>query len=229
MFLIEGEDKALLIDVGDRREGLKQYIKTLTNKPVEVVITHGHGDHAGCIHEFETIYAPHRDIDMLNEWFDFDVSKCNVIDTDKLKEIDLGEINLEVIQLPGHTPGSIALLYREKEFLFTSDSIGSGGLWMQLPNCLSLAEYMETIIKLENMLNGFSKLKIFVGHPSGLGSFFRIEYLRDLIRLTDAIINGSVVGTPTENPNDFFGGYEAALGEITGLLYKKNNIHKKSS
>lgn len=56
MYLIEGKEKALLIDAWDTREGLKEYINTLTNRPVDLLITHGHGDHAGCLHEFELVY-----------------------------------------------------------------------------------------------------------------------------------------------------------------------------
>ncbi|PPK66806.1 MBL fold metallo-hydrolase [Actinokineospora auranticolor] len=45
--------------------------------------------------------------------------------------IDVGEVTLEVIHLRGHTPGSIALLYRDPggvPHLFTGDSLFPGGV-----------------------------------------------------------------------------------------------------
>lgn len=186
-----------------------------------MAVTHGHGDHAGCIDEFETVYLPYKDIDMLNQWFEFNIDKNHVTDLNTLNEIDLGGVSLEVIQVPGHTPGSVALLFRDKEYLFTSDCIGSGVLWMQLPNSLSLTEYLEALLNLENELKSFDHLKIFVGHPVNFESYFETSYLKDLIRLTKSIIDGTIIGTPTENPDDFFGGYKASYGEVIGLLYKR--------
>ena len=44
--------------------------------------------------------------------------------------VEFGEISLEVIHLRGHTPGSIALLYRgaDRPHLFTGDSLFPGGV-----------------------------------------------------------------------------------------------------
>ena len=45
MYLVEGTEKAALIDTGYGVGNLKGYIKTLTEKPLIVLITHGHLDH----------------------------------------------------------------------------------------------------------------------------------------------------------------------------------------
>lgn len=49
---------------------------------------------------------------------------------------DLGGITLEVITLPGHTAGCIALLYKEQKILYTGDSINSF-LWLFMPEALT--------------------------------------------------------------------------------------------
>ena len=46
-FLVEGRDKALLIDTMTGLRGLPAFVATLTDLPVEVALTHGHMDHAG--------------------------------------------------------------------------------------------------------------------------------------------------------------------------------------
>lgn len=54
--LIVGEEKALLIDTGYGFGNLAEYIRTLTDKPLEVVLTHGHTDHCGGNYQFPTVY-----------------------------------------------------------------------------------------------------------------------------------------------------------------------------
>ncbi len=63
---------------------------------------------------------------------------------------DLGGITLEVIGLPGHTRGSIALLYRERKLLYVGDAINSY-LWLFSPEATKLSEYIETIGKVESI------------------------------------------------------------------------------
>ena len=46
MFLVIGEDKAVLIDCGIGLGNVYEYVRTLTDKPLSVIITHGHLDHA---------------------------------------------------------------------------------------------------------------------------------------------------------------------------------------
>lgn len=46
MYLVEGDEKAVLIDTGVGVGRLDEYVKTLTDKPITVLLTHGHIDHA---------------------------------------------------------------------------------------------------------------------------------------------------------------------------------------
>ena len=52
MYLVEGTKKALLIDTGTKITKLDSIIHLITQKPLMVVITHAHHDHAGNIHFF---------------------------------------------------------------------------------------------------------------------------------------------------------------------------------
>lgn len=61
MYLIEGSKAAVLIDTGCGFYSLKDCIHNLTNKPLKVLITHGHVDHAMGANEFEEIYLNHKD------------------------------------------------------------------------------------------------------------------------------------------------------------------------
>ena len=63
MYLIEGKDKALLFDTGMGKGDLPAFIRTLTNLPVDIAITHGNRDHFGQVDQFKesTVYMSEKD------------------------------------------------------------------------------------------------------------------------------------------------------------------------
>ena len=61
MYLVEGETKAALIDTGLGVGDLATYIKTLTSKPIVVILTHGHFDHIGGASFFSQAHLNEKD------------------------------------------------------------------------------------------------------------------------------------------------------------------------
>ena len=59
---------------------------------------------------------------------------------------DLGGITAEVVELPGHTPGSIGLLVKEKGIFFASDGINAN-VWLFLPESQKLSVYLQSLKK----------------------------------------------------------------------------------
>lgn len=76
---------------------------------------------------------------------------------------DLGGVTARVVELPGHTPGSIGLLVEEKGLLFVSDAINSN-VWLFLPESQKLSVYQQTLKKVETL--DFSYLV--TGHSTAL-------------------------------------------------------------
>ena len=60
--LILGKEKALLIDTGYGFGNLADYVHTLTDKPLEVVLTHGHTDHVGGCYQFPDVHMNRMDM-----------------------------------------------------------------------------------------------------------------------------------------------------------------------
>ena len=56
IWLVEGREKALLVDTGLGVGDLRGEVEALTDKPVIVANTHGHGDHSGGNYAFDRVY-----------------------------------------------------------------------------------------------------------------------------------------------------------------------------
>lgn len=59
MFLIKGRDRDLLVDAGMGIVSLRGFLAPFLDKPVTLLLTHGHVDHVGSAHEFADDLAMH--------------------------------------------------------------------------------------------------------------------------------------------------------------------------
>jgi len=80
------------------------------------------------------------------------------------EQFDLGGLTAEVIEIPGHTQGSIAVYFPEKKLVITSDG-ANPATWLFLPESADLSVYRNSLRKLETydfdrILTGHS-LKLF--------------------------------------------------------------------
>ena len=157
-FLILGNEKALLFDTGMGLDSMSAVVKELTNLPVTVINSHTHYDHIGSNHEFENILAMNTEYTLKwakNGW-KHDLVKHEVAKDafclDKLPKtdttnyhikpykiskfiedgyvIDLGNREIEVISVPGHTPDCIALLDKKSGYLWVGDTYYESTIWL---------------------------------------------------------------------------------------------------
>lgn len=155
-YLVVGKEKACVIDTMNGYNDLNAAVRKITDKPVTVVNTHGHPDHIFGNVYFQEAYIHPADLELAREFVqhpDFlKICRENGLTFPPFREIhpgdviDLGGRTLEVIALPGHTPGGILLLLREDRILFTGDSINHH-LWMQLDGCLPLKRFVKELDK----------------------------------------------------------------------------------
>ena len=54
-FLVEGEDRALLIDAGSGAGDLRGMVEQLVDVPVTLLLSHSHWDHIGAAHQFDDV------------------------------------------------------------------------------------------------------------------------------------------------------------------------------
>lgn len=149
-FLLVGEDKALMIDSGVNSPDAAQIAKTLTDKPVILLNTHGDGDHTSGTAGFDKIYMHEFD------YIDGDIAtRFPETELVKVKDgdvIDLGNRTLKLIHIPGHTRGSIAILDISKRVLYSGDSVSKAHIYMFGPKRepQSYAKSLDKLISIKD-------------------------------------------------------------------------------
>lgn len=150
-FLITGTEKALLVDTGFGTGNIKEIVDNMTDLPLMLVNTHTDRDHIGCNLLFEKAYMHPSEYDRYHQGGGAGLAVEPLWEGDR---IDLGGRSFEVILIPGHTPGSIALLDAENRVLFSGDSVQAGTIYMFGPG-RNIKAYIASMIKLDAISNRF--------------------------------------------------------------------------
>ena len=232
-YLIEGSDSALLIDNGIGAASVRDYIASLTKLPIIVVNTHGHPDHSGANYQFPLVYG-HPDDFAGTISYNTLAQRRNTIrnahndplfsdylvfkDTIGLKPtvlkpvregrvFDLGNRKLEVIEVPGHTPGSICLLDKQNKLLFAGDN-SNLLVWLFLNNSEPLEIYLQSLKKLNARNEEYNT--IFPGHGDPIDKTF----IEEQIGCVENILKGSC--SPTN--------YQSTVGNALLCTYKRSSV-----
>ena len=189
-FLIVGEKKGLLFDTGAAPCDMLGLIRSVTDKEILVVHSHGDGDHTANSCLFPVIYAHPAEFEVILRFRpELEGRLCPVVEGDSF---DLGGQSLEVIETPGHTPGSICLLDRENQLLFSGDTI-SFGVFL-FGDHRDIRTFRKTLDKLQT-LGGYDKV-----FPCHGACPITPEIIPTLKAVVDGALDGSIQGTKTEGP-----------------------------
>lgn len=206
-YLVVGEKKALVIDTMNGYADVHAVARSITDLPLMVVNTHGHCDHIFGNLYFEEAYLNPKDKQIAEEHIHFPEfekeTKARGLSMPPFKEIhggeqiDLGGLSLEVIALPGHTPGGILLLLKEDRVLFTGDAINRH-LWLQLDHSLPLKDCLKELGKVMYLKNEADV--ILHGHAV---DFEPVSLMEELYEGLQALCEGQ---TQKDSDYPYFGG-----------------------
>ena len=205
-FLVTGSEKALLVDTANGYEDLHEIVRTLTDLPVIVVNTHGHGDHIFGNVYFDEAWLHPADNALYDMFFGYakeqmeqhGLKPCPVKPLEIGQIFDLGGVQLEVVDLKGHTAGSIGLLDKTGRILYTGDGLNVH-IWMQLDHSLPIATLLETLRALQEKHGGDFDY-VAHGHARELRDK---EILDWMIQGCEDILAGR---TENDQPYPYFGG-----------------------
>ena len=150
-FLILGSNAALLLDTGFTDSDVLTAVRTVTDAPLQVLLTHGDLDHAGGLGNFEEAWLHEKDWNLVHA-----STRLH-----PLREGDTfccGDWKLQVIEIPGHTYGSVAFADFEKKVLFSGDSVQKGGPIYLFGSHRNLNLYIQSERKLEAMACRFETI-----------------------------------------------------------------------
>ncbi|MBQ8292285.1 MAG: MBL fold metallo-hydrolase [Bacilli bacterium] len=203
--LIIGKTKALLIDTAYGLGDLKSELEELTKLPLIVINSHGHMDHSGGNYQFNEVWIDERDYELCGKHNNEKKRNDNIETAQKLniltssfdipsylgkragnlkklnfETLDLGDLTIKIVDLKGHTQGSIGFLIEEDRLLVTSDAI-CPWVWLFLEESTSVKEYLETLkFALELPFDGF-----LLGH--GAGQIMPKDVINNYLKTTKEI------------------------------------------
>ena len=249
-FLVEGRDKALLIDTMTGLRGLPAFVATLTDLPVEVALTHGHMDHAGGVFEFGRCYIHPADIPMLDgrtlparvgyvrgQLPPGEAPEASAFVPDGPVEfvplkagdkLDLGGRVLEVLHVPGHTRGSLCYLDTASGDFFAGDACNNNTLLM-MDVSATIEEYLGALLALKERQGEIRRFYLFHGPSLQDKSCIddNIQCCRDILAGTDDRVPVDFSGRPGYLAKERTPGtFSRKDGRFGNVVYNPQQVRK---
>ncbi len=205
MYVLVGRDRALVVDTQTMTEfeGKKivDYVRDITRKPLIVVNTHPHSDHTAANAQFDEVFLSAAGVEEIKAGG----ARRSSPMTYKLTPVkeghvfDLGDRQIEVIDIPAHSSGSIALLDRKAGYLFTGDEIDPGQVVGMNPKTIQM--HHANMKKLYEKY--YSRITQLV--PAHNGAPVTKRYIKYFMDLDAKIMAGTATVVPTaDGPNYAF-------------------------
>ncbi len=186
-FLLTGTERALLIDSGMETHNAKELARELTDLPLSLLNTHADPDHIGSNGEFDAFYMhPSECVNFYGKQKRMGQAEP-VWDGDVL---DLGGRPLRIIAMPGHTPGSIAVLDGKNRRLFSGDPVQDGRIFM-FGEGREMHAYVHSLRRLMTFAGSFDQI-----FPSHGNCPVSPALIPELIRAAEDILAGKASGAP---------------------------------
>lgn len=188
-FLLAGSKRALLVDSGMTVHNARDLASEVTDLPLSLFNTHCDIDHVGSNGQFDEVWA--SPVELVHPQAPHDSRRVRPVWDGEV--LDLGGRELEAIALPGHTPGSMALLDRASGMLFSGDPIQRNGRIFMFGPMRSLAAYIHSLRRLQLRANEITSI-----WPCHADCPVEASAIGELVAGVEAIERGEVPFTNAE-------------------------------
>ena len=143
-YIVTNEKKeCIIVDPGEEGNKLIQFIKKNDLKPLAVLLTHAHFDHIGAVDEVRDAFQIEAYIHekekkwlgdpILNGSQNFMMGNAVIqrpAEQIVIEEgiLNIGDFSFEILETPGHSPGSISFYIRNEGYLFSGDVLFKGSI-----------------------------------------------------------------------------------------------------
>ena len=164
----ENTKNAAIIDPGDDGAYLADRLKKNGLTLQYILLTHGHFDHISGVPELlETcgsepaVYLSHKDLNLETSLAEENVrfDPADVIDWREGDRVTMDSITFQVMETPGHTPGSVCLICGD--VIFSGDTLFQGSCGRTDFPGGSWAEMMSSLKRLYELPGNYT---VFSGH-----------------------------------------------------------------
>ena len=170
-----GEGHCVIIDIGDGAAKLRETLLKQNLTLDAILLTHGHYDHVAGVEEIRNayqipVYIHEADENCLRSGqanLAYQLTSKQFIPVKEYQTIrdgdtlSLGELTVEVMHTPGHTPGGVC--YQIGDSLFTGDTLFAGGIG-RIDLGGNAQEMRSSLLRLAGIPEDF---EIYPGHGPG--------------------------------------------------------------
>lgn len=188
-FLLIGSERALLIDSGMQTRNARDLAEEITDLPLSLLNTHADPDHIGSNGQFDSFYMSLAEC---SNYYHAPGRTGIVIPVREGDILDLGGRPLRIIEIPGHTPGSVAVLDENHRRIFTGDPVQDGRIFM-FGVQREMHAYLHSLLHLQEYADRFDEI-----YPSHGTCPVQPSIIPELYRAAEQILAGKAQGQREE-------------------------------
>ncbi|MDX8045994.1 MBL fold metallo-hydrolase [Gracilibacillus sp. S3-1-1] len=140
-YILSRGKEAIIIDPAGESDKILTKINDLNVTPTAILLTHAHFDHIGALEDIRnyydiSVYLHELEADWLG---DPSLNGSSLFGLGQVKarkaehflrngEMQIGNVTLEIRHTPGHSPGGVAFIFHQGQFVVGGDSLFAGGI-----------------------------------------------------------------------------------------------------
>lgn len=230
LYVIDHGSEALIVDTAmggfgaaDLHAYLCENVLTNPEAALDILITHKHGDHilgiptlvaSGKVRKVYIHPADEAGLVSSMEGFGVTAEAMNLAHLVEGDVVSIGDETIDVVEVPGHTDGSIVMFYHD--YIFTGDAVGSGDLWLFGTSFETYQPAIDHLMAQIAVRGG--DYELLTGHLENLNRF-SVQYVKDMVSLVRGMLLGQIEpGVYTRREGKY-----ATYGEAN--IYYTGDVH----